>query len=309
MTNELYIAGIEIGGTKIQVFISDNKLNIVEKFADKVGDAKEAAAIQQKITSFLDKAVIRYNLKAISVGFGGPVDYKTGEVFTSYQVSSWQDFNIKLWLEEKYGVKVFIENDANTAAFAEAHIGNGKGFQRVFYITLGSGVGGGFVNGGKLYHGMPPGESEFGHIRLDKSGRTVESACSGWAVDNALKKYISENTESIIAKLAKDSGKSEATFLNKAIVLGDSGAKKILDEVIDNLAFGISHVVHILHPEVIILGGGLSLTGKYLVEKTKENLIPYLMSSMKYNPPEVRLAKLGTEVVPLGAILLANQAD
>jgi glucokinase len=304
-----YIIGIEIGGSKLQVFLSESKLKIIKKFFKDVGDTKEASHILDMITSIVDELVLKYKIKAISVGFGGPIDYKTGQIFTSYQVGSWQNFQLVQWLENKYQTKVIVENDANTAAFAEAHLGRGKGYSRVFYITLGSGVGGGFIIDGKLYHGKAPCESEIGHIRLDKSGKTLESSCSGWAIDDKLRKYMTENCECIIGRLAKDSNKSEASFLNQAIDSGDSEAKEILDTAIDDLVFGISHVVHLLHPEIIIIGGGISLIGKYLEDKVNQCLPKYLMSSIRDNPPVVRLAKLKKDVVPIGAILLAGIDD
>lgn len=121
-----YIIGIEIGGSKLQVFLSESKLKIIKKFFKDVGDTKEASHILDMITSIVDELVLKYKIKAISVGFGGPIDYKTGQIFTSYQVGSWQDFQLVQWLENKYQTKVIAENDANTAAFAEAHLGRGK---------------------------------------------------------------------------------------------------------------------------------------------------------------------------------------
>src|SRR5690606_16018329 len=112
------------------------------------------------------------------------------KILTSYQVEGWGDFVLQDWLEKKTRIPVWIDNDANIAALGEALHGAGKDVKRVFYITLGSGVGAGFVIDKKIYHGSRNSEAEFGHIRLDKTGRTVESSCSGWAVDGKVRNAI-----------------------------------------------------------------------------------------------------------------------
>src|SRR5690606_8505576 len=102
----------------------------------------------------------------------------------------WSDFNFVSWLTSIVSVPVFIDNDANTAALGEARHGAGRNFKNVFYMTLGSGVGGGLVQNGIVFHGALPGESEIGHICLDRNGGTLESQCSGWAVDAKIREVV-----------------------------------------------------------------------------------------------------------------------
>ena len=123
-------------------------------------------------------------------------------------------------------VPVFVDNDANVAALGEAHHGAGKNFNPVFYVTLGSGVGGGLVVNGNIYHGAKPGESEIGHMRLDKSGRIVESSCSGWAMDKKIRAAILKHPDSTLTKLAGTASRGEAQFLKRALDQNDFRAKK-----------------------------------------------------------------------------------
>jgi len=304
MNNQKYL-GIEIGGTKFQAVVADNNSNILERVTDTVGDEKEAFVIQEKIVKSISGLMLKYEIKSIGVAFGGPIDVKSGEIFTSYHVNGWNNFNIKNWLINQFHIPIYVDNDANIAALAEARLGCGKEYNRVFYITLGSGVGGGFIIDGEIYHGKSLCEVEFGHIRLNKAGETVELCCSGWALNKKLHEYIKIKPDGILANLVNSKGEDPSKCLIDAIKGGDSGAKTIFFEMTDNLAYGLSHIVHILNPDIIIIGGGLSLIGEYITNSISQNLPKYLMSSMKNSLPEIKIAHLKEDVVPVGAVLLA----
>lgn len=184
--------------------------------------------------------------------------------------------------------------------------GSGKTYDKVFYVTLGSGVGGGYVINKEIYHGLAPGESEIGHMRYDKTGATFESLCSGWAVDKKLRGHISANPKSKLAEIVGAKTNSEANFIGKAIQAGDSGVKAIMEETAEDLAFGLSHVIHLFHPEIIILGGGLSLTGE-LLRQSVASYIPGFVMNAFHPVPEICIAELGEDVVALGALLLAQK--
>jgi len=198
-----------------------------------------------------------------------------------------------------------VDNDANTAALAEAIRGAGKHSNPVFYVTLGSGVGGGLVVDGRIFHGSVPGEAEIGHVRLDKSGAIVEQRCSGWAVDKRIQDALKNNSASVLKTLVAKNQGGEARFLRKAIEGGDVLAKAILEETAEDLGFALSHVTHLVHPEMIVLGGGLSLMGDLLREAVQRHQRHFLMNAFQPGPA-VRIALLGEDVVPVGALLLAK---
>jgi len=304
MSNKTYL-GIEIGGTKLQLVLGDADARILQRFRFTVDRHAGAEKIRQLIAETLTPINIE-NLTAIGVGYGGPIDRHTGKVLASYQIGGWAGFPLKEWLGDLTGIPVAVDNDANVAAFGEACRGAGKEYDNVFYITLGSGVGSGIVLDKAVYHGAFPGEAEMGHIRLDKTGRTVESSCSGWAVDQKIRDVIAASPNGQLAKLVQTGGAPEAQWLGEAIGLQDSHAIKILDETCDDLAFGISHAVHLVHPEVIILGGGLSLMGETLRNLVAQKLSGYLMDVFQPGPP-VQLSRLKEDAVPVGALLLAIQ--
>jgi glucokinase len=169
---------------------------------------------------------------------------------------------------------------------------------------MGSGVGAGLVVDGRLYHGAKITEAEFGHIRLDKSGRTVEAACSGWAVDEKIRSYISGQPESLLAKLAKDFSHAQARALSPALAADDAGAWEIFRETIDDFSFALSHAVHLVNPDTVIIGGGLSLIGEPLRTEIEKKLPEYLMDVLQPGP-RIQLSALNEDAVPVGAVSLA----
>ncbi|GAB3909044.1 ROK family glucokinase [Larkinella knui] len=294
--------GIEIGGTKLQV-VAGEGTTLVKQYRYTVDKARGAAGILAHIEEAIGQ--LAEPVQAVGVGFGGPVDTQTGRIATSHQIEGWSGFSLTDWLRQRTSAdRIRVENDANVAALGEALYGAGRTFRQVFYVTLGSGVGGGMVIDGQIYHGMPPGETEIGHIRLDKSGKTLESACSGWAVDNEIRRALADlSTDSILKKLVGPAETGEARFLRAAFDQGDPTARQIFERIADDLAFALSHVVHLLHPEVIVLGGGLSLTGEPLRAAVEKALPAYIMGAFQPGPA-IRLAELGENTVPIGALNL-----
>lgn len=298
--------GIEIGGTKLQLMTGDGEGAIFRKHRCAINAGGGAAAIQKQLEKALQEVTALDRVKAIGVGFGGPVDHRNGTICTSHQVSGWNDFNLAEWLHGLTGKPVAIENDANTAALAEALYGSGKGHYTVFYMTIGSGIGGGLVCDGKIYHGAVPGEVEVGHLRLNREGGTLEENCSGWAVNQKVKKAIEQQPDGLLAQLFRSHHGAEAMLLKPALEQQDFAAIQLVEEVADDLAFALSHVVHLFHPDVLVVGGGLSLLKEQLLLPVQKRLSHYVMKAF-LPPPTLTIAALEEDVVPVGALELAKR--
>lgn len=306
--------GIEIGGTKLQLVAGDAAGRITDRRRLIVDPARSGGGIRDQIAQTLPHLLASYLPAAIGVGFGGPVDHETGRIAKSHQIEGWSEFELGEWLHEQTDLPVRVDNDANVAALGEALAGAGKGLNPVFYVTLGSGVGGGLVVDGRIFHGAKPGESEVGHVHLDKSGVIVEQRCSGWAVDRRIREAIKQEPDSELARLVnnvlpaacRQSG-GEARHLKPALAVGDALAQRILDETAEDLAFALSHIVQLMHPATIILGGGLSLVGEPLRAAVQTQLRRFIMEVFDAGPT-VQLADLGEDAVPVGALLLARES-
>ena len=295
--------GIEIGGTKQQLVAGDAEGNLIDRCRFSVDPKGGGPVIRERIAEELPKLIAAHKPERIGVGFGGPLDIAKGTVAVSHQVEGWSGFPLRDWLHDLTGLPVVIENDANIAALAEALRGAGRGLNPAFYINMGSGVGGGLVLNGKIYHGIAPGEAEVGHLRLDPDGTTVEDRCSGWATDRAIRAAIADVPDCMLANLIGDEQGGEAKHLAAALAQNDPIAQSILGTLTRDLAFALSHVTHLFHPQVITLGGGLALVGEPLRQGIAGTL-PEILMEIYGNGPQIKLTELAEDAVPVGALLL-----
>lgn len=299
------LLAIEIGGTKTQFYAGTADGQILERRRFSVAREAGAEGIRANLAAALPELIEQWKPAAIGVGYGGPVDWRTGRIVKSHHVEGWNDFPLGAWLADRAGLPVFVENDANVAALGEALHGAGKGYDPVFWVNLGSGVGGGLVSEGRLYHGAIPGEVEIGHVRLERDGTIVEDRCSGWGLDRAIRAEVAARPETRLAQIVGTQPPGgEAKHLSAALAEGCSAAQQVLAYATSELAFALSHAVHLLHPEVIVVGGGVSLLGEPLRAALAEKLPGFLMDAFRPGP-KVVLAGLREDAVPVGALALA----
>ena len=301
------LLGIEIGGTKLQLVTGTSEGKILDRQQASVDRSLGGEGIRRWIGEWIGKSQGRFGWCAVGVGYGGPVDWRTGRVHCSHHVAGWDDFPLGDWLREQTGLPVAVDNDTNVAAYAEASCGAAAGANPVFYTNSGSGVGGGCVVDGRIYHGATPGEAELGHLRLDRTGTIVEDRCSGWALDRIVAEVARSTPGSVLAREVRAETGAPARALGPALAEGCPAAARVIAEAGDSLAFALSHAVHLFHPEVIVLGGGVSLIGEPWREAVACRLPEYVMAAFQPGP-EVRLAGLGELAVPRGALLLAGEA-
>lgn len=304
--SESPLLAIEIGGTKLQLVLGTRAGAILERRRFQVEKERGAEGIRECIAAALPDLIAQWKPAAIGVGYGGPVDWRTGRVVKSYHLSGWSDFPLAEWLAGLSGLPVFVENDGNAAALGEALHGAGRGCDPVFYVTTGSGVGGGLVSEGRIFHGFTPGEAEIGHLLLDGNGTTPEDCCSGWSLNRRILQEVSKEPAGLLAQLVASAPGNEARHLGSALAAGDALAARILDEAAQQLALALSHVVHLCHPEVIVLGGGVSLLGEAWRAAVASHLGRYVMDAFQPGP-RVALAGLREDTVPVGALAAAAQ--
>ena len=172
--------GIEIGGTKLQIVLADGELKIVRRHRLTVDRAQGGAGIRRQIEAVLPEMLLDTELLAVGIGFGGPVDWRTGRICLSHQIAGWSEFDLAGWLSQLARAPVFVDNDANVAALGEAaQVRNAEFGVRseegksnpLFYVTLGSGVGGGLVVDGCIYHGRHRVKRRLGMSGLIARGR------------------------------------------------------------------------------------------------------------------------------------------
>jgi glucokinase len=246
------------------------------------------------------------DIHKIGIGFGGPLDSARGVVLKSFQIEGWENFPLKQWAEEKWGKPAVVQNDASTAALAEALHGSGRGFSRIFYMTIGSGIGGGWIVDRHVDNGQGFGSAEMGHtwVTDPQTGKAaeLEQVCSGWGIGRRAR-AISEKKTTLMLGLAGSLEAIDAKIVYAAAEKGDDVACRILNETCQMLGLAISNVIALLHPERIIIGGGVSLMGPLFWDPLQREVTARSMPAFASSVEVVR-SQLKEDVVVIGALCL-----
>ena len=310
-SNSLVI-GMEIGGTKLQAGVGTTNGKLLSPPVRRQVIREDGAqGILRSISAMVEEALTSTghtisDIDKIGIGFGGPLDIAKGVVLKSYQIEGWDNFPLKDWSEQKWGKPVIIQNDASTAGLAEALHGSGYGYSRSFYMTIGSGIGGGWIVDGKIDNGQGIGAAEMGHTWVfdpaDGQPVELEKFCSGWAIGQRARRAV-KNQRSLMLEIAGSLEAIDARTVYAAAEKGDDLAQQILAETCQGLGIAISNVVALLHPERVIIGGGVSFMGplfwNMLQSEVTARSMPAFISSV-----EVVKAELGEDVVVIGALCL-----
>jgi glucokinase len=305
--------GIEIGGTKIQVGVGTASGKLIpggiiqrhvvrEHRAD--GIRRDIIAMAEEIIE--SKHLSLSNISRIGIGFGGIVDTNSGVILKSYQIDGWNNFPLREWAEEQWRKPVFIQNDASAAGLAESLRGSGRGYSRIFYMTLGSGVGGGWILDGKIDNGQGYGAAEIGHTWVPDPGSgapvELEQICSGWSIGRRAR-LVASNKKTLMTELAGTIDSIDAKIVYLAAERGDEIANHILVETCQALGLAISNVVALLHPDRIILGGGVSFMGPLFWNTLRSEVRSRMLPSFASRVSIVK-ARLKENVVVIGALCL-----
>jgi glucokinase len=297
--------GIEIGGTKLQLGLGEDTGRLAALWRSKVDPAQGAdgirVQIQRAVPELLAQSgVPRDRLRGVGIGFGGPVDDATRTVIRSHQIEGWDGFPLADWVSDLVGLPAVLGNDADVAGLAEALHGAGKGLSPIFYVTIGSGIGGGLIIDGEIYRGCGRGAAEIGHVRVDwdyDSGLAglapLERTSSGWGMSRRATAVFGEPwTTERIAEAARQ---------------GNERAEAILTQAWQCLAEALCHVIALLCPRRIVLGGGVSLMGEDLFLAPLRQMVADRVFGAFAGLTDMVPAALGEEVVLHGAIALARK--
>jgi len=311
--------GIEIGGTKLQLGLGEGDGKLLGLWRGSVDAAAGGEGIRQEIVravpQLLAQAGIQRNeLIGIGVGFGGPTDDATQTVIKSHHISGWHGFPLAKWLTDLLGLPAVICNDADVACLAEALHGAGQGLSPIFYMTVGTGIGGGLVIDGQIYRGVGKGACEIGHLVVDYRDENdgycegiLEQVSAGWGIASRARAYLGSDRRgraSALNAIAKD----EITTLRvaEAARSGDEYCQWILDVAIQSLGQAIRQMITLLCPRRIVIGGGVSLIGEDLFFAPLRREVAQGAFEAFAGLTDIVPAALGEEVVIHGALALAR---
>ncbi len=312
------LLGIEIGGTKLQLAVGPGSGEpLVELCRRDVEPDRGAEGVLHQIAECGAELIKNHQVRAVGVGFGGPIDAAAGATITSHQVGGWDNFPLAAWCRDTFGLSAVLINDSDAAGLAEARFGAGRGGRVVFYSNVGSGIGGALVLDGNLFCGGSGVASELGHLRpglhCDTPDQTLESMASGWAIAAAARSRMAERPESAEARdlLARCDGRAPlltTRHVADAALAGNAVARRVFAEACEAYGWALAQMITLLAPNVVVLGGGVSLVGEELFLAPVRRAVDRYVFPPHRRSIEIRLAALGEEVVLHGAMALASES-
>ncbi|MBQ3885395.1 MAG: ROK family glucokinase [Ruminococcus sp.] len=313
-----YYVGIDLGGTNIVAGVVDEEYNIIAKASTKTNCPRPEKEIADDMAKMALEAVKNANLTIddiewIGVGTPGIANSATGIIEYSNNLGFKNTPMVK-YIQETIDKPVFIENDANAAAYGEFVAGAAKGAKNAVCITLGTGVGGGIIVDGKIYSGSNFAGAEIGHTVIEVDGAQCscgrkgcfEAYSSATGLIRMTKEAMEQFPDSKLNDMAKEKGKVTARTSFDCMRAGDKVAKDVVDKYIKYLAAGITNTINIFQPDVLCIGGGVCNEGDPLLLPMKALVKEEVYTRNSEKNTEIVIAKLGNDAGIIGAAFLGR---
>lgn len=312
-----YYIGIDLGGTFVKAGVVDENFQIVTKAtvdsSDVVGEPERIAdRMVEAANQALAAAKLTMNdIENIGIGAPGSVDPESGVIIYANNLS-FLNTPIRQYLEARTGKQIFVENDANVAAYGEVLAGAAKGVDDAIVITLGTGVGGGIIIDGKIYRGFNQFGGELGHMVVQYGGRQctcgrkgcIEAYASATGLINMTKEAMEAHPESALWKVAPTLEEVNGKTAYDGMRMGDPVACEVVDTYQNYLGAGLTNFVNIFQPEVLLIGGGICKEGETLLAPLREYIAREAYSIEGQPTCQLRVCKLGNDAGTIGAAML-----
>ena len=314
-----YYIGIDLGGTNIVAGVVDEQYNILAKASTKTNCPRPDREIARDMAKMAIQAVENAKLTMeqiewIGIGTPGIANSRDGIIEYSNNLGFVNTPMVK-YIQEDIDKPVFVENDANAAAYGDFVAGAAKGANNAVCITLGTGVGGGIIIDGKIYAGSNFAGAEIGHTVISVDGPQCtcgrkgcfEVFSSATGLIRMTKESMAKNPDSSMHKLvAERSGKVSARIAFDAMRMGDAAAKAVVDDYIKYLAAGITNTINTFQPDILCIGGGVCNEGDALLLPVKELVAKEVYTRNSKQNTQIVIAKLGNDAGIIGAAFLGN---
>ncbi|MGQ0562737.1 MAG: ROK family protein [Gemmatimonadota bacterium] len=283
-TDKKWVIGVDLGGTNIVVGvlpIDGGTGDVLALKSEPTEPQRGAKYVVDKIVLLIEEAradVVsqlggtRGDFAGIGIGAPGPLDRKTGTVIHAPNLG-WRNFPLRDLVSNAINLPAFLDNDANCATYGEWWLGAGRNVDTLVGLTLGTGIGGGIVLHGEIFHGVSDAAGEIGHMTIEANGRKcacgnygcLEAYASGPNIAARAREGIESGYESMLTDLAQ--GKLEditAATVYEAVVLGDPYANEVMRETAKFLGAGVANIINIFNPEMVVIAGGVTQAGDHL---------------------------------------------
>lgn len=307
-----YAIGVDLGGTKILTALVQNDGTIISRIEVNTDVAQGGDAVVNQVLESIQKILnqnktIKQDIVGIGVATAGVIDTKKKNIVFASNLGL-TDTPIGLLIEERFELPVWIGNDANVAVIGEWIWGAGQGLQNIIYITISTGIGAGFISEGRLITGTSDNAGEFGHISIDINGPKcacgnygcLENYAAGTAIAKLARQKITGELNLIYEKDSMKLSSITSKEVSRAALMEESFAIEILERAGFYIGVGVTNLIHLFNPEIVIFGGGVMNADRILLpiiqNTVKERCIPLMEK-------KVRLVKslLGSDAGVMGA--------
>jgi len=293
------VLGLDVGGTKIAAGVVD-ATGHVYGFGTAPSDADSARGVE-RLFELGRQAVAEsgFDVAAIGIGCGGPLDSEKGVLIAPLHLPGWRDVPVAELAAAAFDRPAFLDNDGTAGAAGEHRFGAGRGTHSMVFLTISTGVGGGVVLDGVVQRGRSGNGGELGHVTVDWHGRP----CRGCGRRGCLEAYCSGTS---IAERAVEAGMEEgitAADVAQAARAGDELASRVWDETCEALACGLTSIANLFEPEAIVLGGGVVRTGDQLLAPVRAAVAEQMIGP----PVSIVAAASGDAVGVVGAAAIAYE--
>jgi glucokinase len=315
--------GIDVGGTKVAAGMVTSRGKILSKvrvpMSSRGSEAEGLDAVERAIAAAFEREPKRRaSVAAIGISSPGPLNPRKGIIINPPNLPCWHNFPLAAKVRRLHRVPTFVDNDANAAALAEAIWGAGRGYESVFYTTLGTGIGTGVIFGDQIYHGRTGAAAEGGHVSIDYHGPKcacgklgcIEALAAGPAVAKRARERLASGgagTEKLLALAGGNPELVTVEIVSAAWHAGDKLAASILQQTADLLAIWLGNIVDLFEPDVIIFGGGMGELMSEWFGRIREQLPAWTINSRCKEIPLVR-ARYGEDSGIAGAAALCLSA-
>jgi glucokinase len=301
------LLALDVGGTRMRAALADHS-GAIQRRVDVLTDRQHGTGtLIAQLLDLADQAKGDAAIERIAVGAPGPLDARSGVLFHPCNFVD-DDVPLKQLLEDRFGVPAHVQNDANVAALGEWRFGGHGPTQHLIYITVSTGVGAGIISHGRLIEGFNTTAGEIGHTIIDPNGPDcpwghrgcVEIICSGTGIAAAAERALAGGRPSRVQSPVT------AELVARAAAEGDALASEVFGHAIDTLGLAVVNLIHLLSPEVIVIGGGVAQAGEQLFGPVRERV---RTTAMKGTAEGVRIVPpgLGQDAGLVGAVTLAMQ--
>lgn len=304
------IIGVDLGGTRIRAALLDDNLSILMRDETLTLGEEGPDAVIGRMTDLI-RSVWPQGDSVLGIGVSspGPLDPVTGVVLAPPNLPGWHHVPLAQRLNEAFRVPVYVGNDANVAVLAEVARGAARGCKHAIYVTLSTGIGGGVLIDGRLLLGHGGFAAEIGHMVMLINGQELrfEQAAAGPALAKQARERIEQGAESIITQLVQgDLSRIDSKIVGQAAAQGDALALEIVQRAGRLIGLGLTSLLHLFNPEIVVIGGGVSKIGSLLLDPMRAAIRESVIYEGYIDRLRVEMAALGEDVSIIGAAALVH---